>query len=409
MRQLVNRPAASLRSHLCVEPLDSRLTPATFAVGAADGSVSLLDSATGAAVVEDFRPFDTDAGQYTGLVSVALGDFDKDGTADVFVAAAQPGGVKGLDASKAGKVFVFDGEALQSGTATVLHTFTPFAQSDGPGGSPDPYRNGLNIAVGDVNGDATIDLVAGTRGGGAAGGLPEYGRLVVVSAGADPGGSGDTRIGSLLTPFGATYQKGVVVEAGDFNKDNRAEVAVTRGGPVGASNPNKSVKLKVFTLAGSALAELDLTGDGTPFAPFGSVTGAGGKTIERDARIAVVDTDADGFKELVFTAVDRVTDPSNPQVRIGVYAINTATGLATLASTGPTGTFTTFLTGSQVADHATTHIDTSDGGGFVNLALLTQGTGGAFAVQFLDPIIGDTITGGFGLNLALGGITLDAV
>lgn len=408
MRHPAARPATSLRPRLCLELLDARLTPATFAVGAANGAVDLIDPATGVASVEDFRPFDTDAGQYTGLVSVALGDFDKDGTADVYAAAAQPGGVKGLDASKAGKVFVFDGEALQSGVTTVLHTFTPFASSDGPDGSPDPYRNGLNISVGDVNGDSTLDLVAGTRGGGgAAGGLAEYGRLVVVTPGSDPSGSGDTTIGGVQTPFGATYQKGVVVQAGDFNKDARDEVVVTRGGPVGPTNPNKSVKLKVFTLAGSSLSELNLTGDGTPFAPFGDVTGANGKTIERDARLAIVDTDFDGFKELVFTAVDRVTDPSNPQIRIGVYAINTTTGRATLASTGPTGIFTTFLTGSQVADHAITHVDT--GGGFVNLALLTQSTSGTFAVRYLDPIIGDTITGGFGLSLAVGGITFDSI
>jgi len=397
---------STFRSKLALEQLNERIVPALFAIGASDGSVDIVDAATDVPVVSNFRPLDVGSTPYSGLVSVALGDLNKDGTADLFVAAANPVGVQELDVTKAGKVFVFDGKDLATDptSVTAFHVFTPFATTNGPNGTTGAFINGLNIAVADVNGDTTVDLIAGTRGGSNTSGNPEYGRLAVVSAGASADGSNDIIIGGIKTPFGATYQKGVVVTGGDFNNDGSSEVAVTRGGPVAASNPNKSVKLKVFTFAGGNLTELNLTGNNSVFAPFGSITNSSGAVIERDARLTVIDSDGDSIPELVFTALDRVTNPSNPQVRVGVFVVNTTTGRISLVSTGQGADPATYLVGNQIIDHAITHVDL-DANGSSDLALLTQT--GVFGIQFLDPIIGDVKLGGFGLSLSDGGISLD--
>ena len=125
---------------------------------------------------------------YTGLVSVALGDFNGDGVPDLAVAAANSAGVDGLTPAQAGKVFVYDGAALAKGTLTLIHTFTPFANHDGRMADNGAYTNGLNIAVGDVNGDGHVDLIAGTRSGnGTTSGQIEVGRLVVID-GTSPAG-----------------------------------------------------------------------------------------------------------------------------------------------------------------------------------------------------------------------------
>ncbi len=408
----MNRHLAQFRqavTRFTVEQLDDRLVPAAiFAVGGSDGSVDIVSAATGIPIVSNFRPLDVGTQQYTGLVEVAVGDLNKDGTPDLFIAAANPVGVAELDVSKAGKVFVYDGAMLQGGNTSLspFHVFTPFATTDGPNGTTGAFINGLNIAVADVNGNGTVDLIAGTRGGSATDGNPEYGRLAVISSGAAADGSSDAVIGSILTPFGATYQKGVVVTGGDYNGDHKFEVAVTRGGPVASTNPNKSVKLKVFTFAGGNLTELNLTGTGAAFAPFGSITNGSGGVIDRDARLTSLDSDGDGIQELVFTAVDRITDPANPRIRVGVYVVNTNTGFATLVSTGVNSDPTIYLLGNQIVDHAISHVDL--GGGISNLAVLTQ-SGTSFGIQYFDPITGDVKPGGFLLSLLSGGLTIDGI
>lgn len=400
---------------LRVEQLEDRVVPVTFffnrytAVGASDGSVQLLNG-NGVPFVSNFRPLDTNLGTYDGLVSVALGDLNGDTIPDLFVAAANPVGVAGLDASKAGRVFVYDGGTLVAGSkpTAFIHEFKPFPTTSGPDGTTGDYVNGLNIAAADVNGDLKVDLIAGTRGSSGGAGKREVGRMTVISPGTAVDGSGDTVIGSVLTPFGPGYEKGVVVASGDMNNDGRYEIAVTRGGPVASSIPAvQAVKLKAYTFRNSQLEELFLSGTANaPFAPFATVDGPA-SAINRDARVAFVDRNGDGFEELVFSALDPLTDPSNTQVRIGAYSVNVASGAATLVSTGPGGLPSTYLTGNQVKDHGITLV-----GILVttrsNLALITQNTDSQNSgVTYLDPFTGDVQAGGFSLTVLNGGVTID--
>ncbi|MCE9566400.1 MAG: hyalin [Planctomycetes bacterium] len=379
--------------------------PPIFAVGNFGGTVRIVNASTGS-VISTIRPLDNGVAQYTGLVEVALGDFNGDTIPDLAVAAADPSGVHGLAPTKAGQVFVYDGAALATGKVPTspFHTFTPFATTDGPAGTTGAYINGLNIAAGDVNGDGTVDLIAGTRGGnGTSAGLNEYGRLVVI-AGASPVGT-NIVIGAIQKPFGAGYQKGVVVAAGNVDGVAGDEIAVTRGGPVASANPAvQKIKVKVLRLQGSTLTELHLSADGsTAFAPFGSLSGPA-NAINRDGRVAFVDTNGDGKAELVFSALDPLTNPNNEQVRVGVYSINVgaAAGAATIVSTGSDAG--TYLSGKAVVDHAISHVAAT--GTQQNLALITESA--VSGIVYLSPLTG-LQTGGFGLTVLNGGISLDGI
>jgi len=379
-------------------------TPPVLAVGNGGGTVRIIN-ATNGATLTTVRPLDAGTALYSGLVGVALGDFNGDTVADLAVSAADARGVNGLDATKAGKVFVYDGTALAKGTLSLIQTFTPFANHDGPNGTSGAYTNGLNIAAGDVNGDGHVDLIAGTRGGnGTTSGQVEFGRLVVID-GTSPAGT-NTVIGGIQTPFGSGYQKGVIVAAGNVDGAGGDEIAVTRGGPVASSNPAvQAIKVKVLQLQGTALTELHLAADGsTAFAPFAGLTGAA-SGINRDGRVAFVDTDGNGQAELVFAALDPLTNPANEQVRLGVYAINASASSsgATIVSTGPDAG--TYRTGNAVVDQAITH--TAGTGAQQNLAMITQSA--SSGIVYLAPLTGVVQTGGFSLDIISGGISIDGI
>jgi hypothetical protein len=190
-----------------------------------------------------------------------------------------------------------------------------------------------------------------------------------------------------------------------MNNDGRAEIAVTRGGPVASTNPAvQAIKLKAYTFRNGEHGELFLSGsEGVPFAPFAGINGPAA-AINRDARVTFVDRNGDGNEELVFTALDPLTDSTNPQVRVGVYSVNVTTGAATLVSTGAGVSPTTYLTGTRVLDHAVGLVGViastrSD------LALITRSQNSGMV--YLDSFTGTQQVGGFALEVTLGGVTLD--
>ena len=102
--------------------------------------IRILDSTTG----EEYgvqSPFDG----FTGPISVKTGDVNGDGTIDLIVAAGPGGGPR---------VVVLDGK---SGYQTPLTDFMAFDAG---------FRGGVTIALGDVNGNGVMDIVVGAGPGG---------------------------------------------------------------------------------------------------------------------------------------------------------------------------------------------------------------------------------------------------
>ncbi|MDX2177135.1 MAG: FG-GAP-like repeat-containing protein [Candidatus Sumerlaeia bacterium] len=197
---------------------------AEIVVGAGAGGgprVRVFDGASAAAgspaPVADFFAFDSG---FSGGVSVAAGDIDGDGRADVIVGAGAGGPPH---------VKVFDGAALAGGTATEVHSF--FAYGLG-------FTGGVNVAAGDVNGDGFADVIAGQGPGGTSGF-----RIFDAKNASPPFQFLDT-----FFAFESDFGGGINVASGDINGDGFAEVfaAVATGAPP---------RVRIFNGRDGALAE----------------------------------------------------------------------------------------------------------------------------------------------------------
>jgi hypothetical protein len=251
MHQVRNRPA-TLRCAL--ELLETRDVPSSgvIAVGADEGSapqVRLLNRADGT-VIRTFTAYDP---LFTGGVRVALGDFNHDGVPDI-VTAAGPGGGPHIK--------VFNGA-----TFGLLDQFMAY----------DPaFRGGVYVAVGDVNGDGTPDIITGAGQGG--------GPHVKVF---------DGRTGATIDSFfayDAAFRGGVTVAAGDVNGDGKADI-VTGAGQGGGPH------VKVFSGATGSLIRQFMAYD---------------STLRGGVFVAAADLNADARADIV-TGVGPGT---TPQVKI---------------------------------------------------------------------------------------------
>jgi uncharacterized protein YkwD len=164
--------------------------PNLTAVGTKGGTVARVvayDAATGRQVFS-VQPF----GGFTGGVHVATGDVNGDGYDDLVVAAGTGGGPI---------VRVFDGK-----TGNLIRDFYAYTPS---------FTGGVNVAVGDINGDGMGDIITGAGPGG--------GPHVQVFSGAD-----NHVIDSFFAYVGG-FHGGVNVAAGDVNGDGRADIVTGAG------------------------------------------------------------------------------------------------------------------------------------------------------------------------------------
>jgi hypothetical protein len=198
--------------------------------------VRVFDGRTGA-LIRSFFAYDP---SFTGGVTVAAGDVTGDGVPDI-VTGTGPGGGPA--------VTVFDGR-----TGALVRNF--FAYDPG-------FRGGVNVALGDVNGDGVDDIAAGNGVGG--------GPAVVVF---------DGRTGAQISSFFAydpAFRGGVNVALGDVDGDGRADV-VTGPGPGG----------------GPLVATFDAT-TGKPFDQFLTMDAG----FRGGVWVAAADTNGDGRAEVV--------------------------------------------------------------------------------------------------------------
>ncbi len=243
--------------------------------------VTVLDSKTGQPIAGPLGNFFAYDVQFTGGVSVASGDVDGDGRADVITAAGAGGGphvkvYSGRTGEVIGQFFAFAPE-FTGGVSVGAADFTGDGKADllvgaGAGGSPHVrvfdlnaaggpadvrnffafdvgFPGGANVSTdwkaGDVTGDGVPDIVVG-RGAGA-------GSLVRVFDGVT------TQLHAEFSPFGTAMTAGVVTAAAFVTDDQYADVVVgTAAGP--------TASIRVFD--GRTLAELPQPQ--SRYVPFGA-------------------------------------------------------------------------------------------------------------------------------------------
>jgi len=228
------------------------------------GTVRVYDGVSGAELIAGGAlVFES---SFTGGVNLAAGDFNFDGKADIVVTADTGGGTR---------VRILNGSQFQTGADPSQAKFlADFLGIDDPN-----FRGGARAAVGDINGDGTLDLViaAGTGGG------P---RVAVYDGASIRAGNLPTHLVADFFAFESTLRNGATVAVGDVNGDGKADL-VAGAGPGGAP--------RVVIFSGSGI----LNNEGAAATRIADFFVDGNTTGRNGTRITVKDLDKDGKADLV--------------------------------------------------------------------------------------------------------------
>ncbi|MBX9584156.1 MAG: Ig-like domain-containing protein [Gemmataceae bacterium] len=141
---------------------------------------------------------------FRGGVRTAAGDFNRDGKADLVVAAGASGGPR---------VAVFDGSSVMTSGGLPAKLFNDVFVFESR------LRDGVYVSAGDVDGDGQAELVAG--------GGPGGGPRVLVLSGADLlDGDGPPRFVANFFAGSLEDRNGVRVSVKDLDGDDRADLVV---------------------------------------------------------------------------------------------------------------------------------------------------------------------------------------
>jgi hypothetical protein len=139
-------------------------------------------------------------------------------------------GVMGTGTGVNTAVTIFD----ETGATILINGATSFNPYPG-------FTGGVNVSLGDVNGDGTNDVITGAGPGG--------GSHVQVFDGAGLMGGITTPLYSLTPVYGPTFTGGVFVAAGDLNGDQHADIVC---GPGAGGGPHV-IGFDVFTDGNNAI------------------------------------------------------------------------------------------------------------------------------------------------------------
>ena len=192
-------------------------------------TVSLVDPLSGD-LINQFHVYET---QFAGGVRTAIADMNGDGVDDIVVAPGE---------GRVAEVRVFD----VSGTEMSEYRLRPFGPS---------FLGGVNIALGDVDGDGVNDLIA----------AQSRGSTVSIFRGNSESGW-ETSPFRSYTPYGSTHLAGVTVAIADIgeitngtinqmdSKDGRSELVIGTG--AGAIKP-----VQIVDVSGSPTVVAELAAD----------------------------------------------------------------------------------------------------------------------------------------------------
>jgi FG-GAP-like repeat/FG-GAP repeat len=235
-----------------------------FAVAATDGTkqISLQSSASSFNPRGIFQAYD---GKYTGKINVATGDVNGDGVMDIAVSKGTAAGSNdtvqifdGTNAKLLANFSVFGNSAYTGGVSLALGDVNGDGKADlivapeGPGGGPSvrvfnsgagfsilrdfftmsgatSFTGGLSVASSDVDSDGYDDIVVGSGVGGNSRVQVFGGRNISTSTPMSLPGAGGYNPYSDFTSFEKGYAGQVYVSAGDFNGDGRADLLIGAG------------------------------------------------------------------------------------------------------------------------------------------------------------------------------------
>lgn len=163
--------------------------------GGIQARVRIWDGATHQ-LIFDTAPFE----DFAGAVDVAVGDFNRDGRADVVVVPGEGGGPR---------VQVWAGGSLTK----MMPDFYGLPYPD--------FRGGLRVAAGDINRDGVGDLVVAPGTGG--------GPRLTIYDGATLGRGRPTQVVQDFFAFDASIRTGMYLAVGDVDGDGAADVIVGAG------------------------------------------------------------------------------------------------------------------------------------------------------------------------------------
>jgi hypothetical protein len=293
--------------------------------------INIINSVTGA-LLDTFLAYEA---SYIGGVRIATGDLNSDGTAEIVTAP-------GRNHVPLVRVFSQDG--------TLLTEFLAFDSG---------FLGGVDVAVGDVDGDGRNDIIAGQSFDGSA--------VRVFRNVSNPQPAFQLYKGEFF-PFGAAFRGGVVVAAADMG-------TFSNGTVVNAGLLDGIAEVIVGNEAGmrSTVSVLDYTGplaaQVRSFLPLANDF-RGGVSIE------IARVDGDTIPDIIVGAGNR-----------GDSIVEVRNGLTGALIT----TFAAFTSADTPSFQAPIHIASldSDSNGIADSIVVVQGSDGASRlIRFFDPITG---------------------
>ncbi|MFT3880109.1 MAG: Ig-like domain-containing protein [Gemmatales bacterium] len=276
------------------------------------GELRVLAGETGATLFT-IQPY---GASFTGAIRVATGDLNGDGVPDIIAAPGPLAGTVGNGAVLGIRVFNGATGAPLSGS-TVLNTWGTGVK---PFGST--YTGGMQVAVGDVNNDGKLDIVAGADSTTASPQVRTYNGNTAAFFTQWYGG---------ISPYTGTFG-GVRVAVGDVNGDGKAEIITSPGAGTPTVKVYDSTKSTVTlglirsfsaystnVAGGVYVAAGDLNGDGKAEIITGAAANANGQVrifngttgvvqnsltiagTSGPVRVAVGDINGDGQRDLVLS------------------------------------------------------------------------------------------------------------